>query len=234
MGLLPIDPPAARAEWRRTTDIDLNTAFTLEEGSLSVGLFAPLSVGVTESFQAAIHPLLLLLGQPSLAFRLRVTPIDDVTVALNLAGAWSFIERETRDGRTSYDDSEEVGFPGTLQLTQTTTLRVGRSLLLSGGAGLAADFLGERPIRGLLELHFSAHFIPEARHLLMAQLIGFVPFTEAVSLVRPTAQLLYAWSASARVHLAIGVGFGEWTWESASGRQTRLNAFPILDVWFRF
>lgn len=224
----------AHAEWRRTTDIDLNTAYTLEEGALSVGLFAPLVVGVTDDFQASIHPLLLLLGQPSLAFRLRVTPVDDVTVSLNLSGAWSFIERETASGTSSPTDDETFGFPGTLQLTETTTLTLGRHALLSFGAGVAADFLGEVPIRGLFEIHLSAHFLPAPRHLVMLQLIGFVPFTEELDLVRPSAQVVYAWSAGSRIHLALGLGLGEWTWESADGSRTTLNLFPILDVWFRF
>jgi len=224
----------SHAEWRRTSDIDLNTAYTLEEGSLSIGIFAPLSVGVTENFQASIHPLLLLLGQPSLAFRLRLTTIDDVTVALNLAGAWSFIEREDEDGVTSQTAGERYGFPGTLQLTQTTTIRLGRSALISLGSGITADFLGERPIRGMLELHLSAHLVPASRHLLMLQLIGFIPFTEAVELIRPTAQFIYAWSATSRIDLAVGLGLGDWTWEDSTGRRTSLRIFPVLDVWFRF
>lgn len=224
----------AHAEWRRTTDIDLNTAYTLEEGALSVGLFAPLVVGVTDDFQASIHPLLLLLGQPSLAFRFRVTPVDDVTVSLNLSGAWSFIERETASGTATPTGDETFGFPGTLQLTETTTLTLGRHALFSFGAGVAADFLGEVPIRGLLEVHLSAHLLPAPRHLIMIQLIGFIPFTEEVDLIRPSAQVVYAWSAGARIHLAFGLGLGEWTWESADGSRTTLNLFPVLDVWFRF
>lgn len=229
-----LSPAPAHAEWRRTSDIDLNTAYTLEEGALSVGLFAPLVVGVTDDFQASIHPLLLLLGQPSLAFRLRVTPVDDVTVSFNLSGAWSFIERETASGSATPTGDETFGFPGTLQLTETTTLTLGRHALFSFGAGVAADFLGEVPIRGLLEVHLSAHLLPAPRHLIMLQLIGFIPFTEEVDLVRPTAQVVYAWSAGSRVHLALGLGLGEWTWESADGSRTTLNLFPVLDVWFRF
>lgn len=224
----------SRAEWRRTTDIDLNTAYTLEEGALSVGVFAPLVVGVTDDFQASIHPLLLLLGQPSLAFRLRLTHVDDVTVSLNLAGAWSFIERETASGTSSPENDESFGFPGTLQLTETTTIALGRHTLVSFGGGVAADFLGEDPVRGMVEVHVSAHFLPSSRHLIMLQLIGFIPFTEQVELMRPSAQIVYGWSAGSRVHLAVGLGAGEWTWDSSDGERTTLRFFPVLDVWFRF
>lgn len=226
---------AARAEWRRTTDVELNTAFTLEEGTLSIGILSPLTVGVTDNFQAAIHPVLLLLGQPSLAFRFRLSPIDDVTASLNLAGAWSFIERETSDGRSpSEADGDAVGFPGTLQLTETTTLRLGERVLLSLGGGGAADFLGEEPVRGLFELHFSLHWLAAARHLLMVQLMGYLPFTERVRLLRPTGQLLYVWSVGSKVQLALGVGVGDWVWETSDAGRTRVRVFPLADVWFRF
>lgn len=228
--------PVARAEWRRTTDIELNTAFTLEEGTLSIGILSPLTVGVTESFQASIHPVLLLLGQPSLAFRVRLTPVGDVTASLNLAGAWSFIQRETAAGEPSSaaTEGERVGFPGTLQLTETTTFRLGSRVLLSAGGGFASDFLGERPVRGLVELHLSLHWLAAARHMLMIQVMTYLPVTEAVRLLRPSAQILYAWAAGSSVQLALGLGLGDWVWEKSDTRRTTLPLFPMADVWFQF
>lgn len=224
-----------RAEWRRTSDIELNTANTLEEGSLSIGILSPLTVGVTDDFQAAIHPVLLLLGQPSLSLRMRLTPAGDVSAALNLGGAWSFIRRETSDGRTGLEaGGDKVGFPGTLQLTETTTFRVGGRVLLSAGGGVAVDFLGEDPERGLLELHASAHWLVTARHLLMLQVMGLLPFTERVSLLRPTTQVLYVWSITSSVQLAIGLGLGDWPWRTSESGRTTVHLFPLLDLWFRF
>ena len=230
-----VSAPSAHAEWRRSTDIELNTAFTLEEGTLSIGILSPLTVGVTDSFQAAIHPELLLLGQPSLALRIQLTPIDDVTASLNVAGAWSFIKRETADGRSTAEaDGAAVGFPGTLQLTETTTFRLGNRILLSAGGGGAADFLGEEPVRGLAELHLSLHWLAASRHMLMVQVMGYLPFTEKVRLMRPSAQVLYAWSAGSSVQLALGLGLGDWVWETSDARRTKVHVFPLIDVWFRF
>lgn len=225
----------AHAEWRRTSDVELNTAFTLEEGTLSIGILSPLTVGVTDGFQAAIHPVLLLLGQPSLALRMRLTPVGDASAALNLAGAWSFIQRETADGRPSAEaQGDPIGFPGTLQVTETTTFRAGSRVLLSVGGGIAVDFLGEDPVRGLFETHASAHWLIAARHLLMLQVMGYLPFTERVTLLRPSAQVLYVWSITSSVQLAVGLGLGDWPWETSSGERTTVRVFPLIDLWFRF
>jgi len=225
---------AARGEWRRPSDIELGTAYTLDESTLSVGILSPLSVGVTESFQASIHPLLLLLGQPSLAFRLRVTPVDDVTVATNLAGAWSFIHRQNESGGTSEIDGQSFGFPGTLQLGATVTWAASKHWLVSGGAGAAVDFLGDSPVRGLVEVHAGVHWLPSARHLVMLNANGYIDYTHQGELVRPSAQLLYAWAASSRVHLMLGLGLGDWVWEEADGGRRKVNVFPLVDVVFRF
>ena len=241
---------AARAEWRRTSDLALNTAYTLEEGALQLGIISPLTVGVTDAFQATFHPLLLLLGQPTLALRLRVTPVDDVTVALNVAGGWSFVQKEDRngtpvaqarrtlrrpwtpDGTTELD--VDVGYPGTLQLTATMTIRLGKSWLVSWGFGPALDFLGADPIRGAAEVHLSADWLISAKHLLMVQLSGYVPVSEAVRLLRPEAQLLYGWAISDRVQLSAGLGFGDFLWSASESRRTTFPVLPIVDLWFRF
>ncbi len=231
----PVSLRDGRAEWRRTTDVEMNTAYTLDEGDLTVGLFSPLSVGVTESFQASIHPLLLILGQPSLAFRQRLTPVDDVTASLNLAGTWSFIKRETADGRSAAEaDGATLGYPGTLQLTATTTVRLGSRWLVSGGGGAAVDFLGGDPVRGLIELHLSTHWLPTSRHIVMAQVMGYITARSPLELERPSAQILYAWAMTARLQLAAGLGLGDWQWESDTGTRRSLKVFPMLDLWFRF
>lgn len=229
-----LSPLSANAEWRRLTDITLNTAYTLEEASLSVGLFSPLSVGVTDNFQASLHPLLLLLGQPSLALRLRLNALGDITTALNLSGAWSFIDRETSDGARQASEGESFGFPGRVQLAQTTSFRLGDQWLLSLGNGFALDFLGSEPVRASIELHGSLHVLITSRHMVLVQLLGYLPLTEVMSLREPSAQVVYAWAPNARLHVALGLGFGEWLWEKTTGDTRKLHVFPVLDLWFHF
>jgi hypothetical protein len=52
--------------------------------------------------------------------------------------------------------------------------------------------------------------------------------------MRPSAQVIYAWAASSRVQLVMGLGVGEWTWETADGGRSKVRIFPIADLWFRF
>ena len=89
-------------------------------------------------------------------------------------------------------------------------------------------------MRGKLELHLSLHWLAAARHMLMLQLMSHVPVTEEARLLRPSAQLLYAWAAGSSVQLAVGLGVGEWAWESSVGERTTVSVFPLVDVWFRF
>jgi len=225
----------ARGDWRRTTEVTHNTAFTLEQGQVEIGVLTPLSVGVTDELQVALHPVLLLLGQPYLALRWRLTRFGPVNVALNLGASWSFIRREDRDGRPADADTVgPVGFPGSLQLTGTVTLRLGSDWLLSLGAGPALDLLGAEVTRGLVELHAGLHWLIDRRQLLMLHANGYLQLSEEVTVRRPVVQLLYAVALSNVVHLGGGVGFGEFIFEPTDTERQTLAVFPVIDLWFRF
>jgi hypothetical protein len=226
--------PAA-AEWRRSDAIDWSTAYTIDEGSLTVGVLSPLIVGVTDDLQVALHPILLLVGKPSVSLRVRLGEVGPVAFSVDLGGVWSFLRRVDIEGREPAEGSGvKTGFPGTAQVTTSATVRLGRHWLVTGGVGAGADFLDGTLARGLMELHASAHWLPSSRHLVMVQLSTFVDPRGSGALVRPSAQLLYAWAASSRVRLGLGVAFGRFLWESGPGQSTNLVAFPIIDAWFRF
>ena len=165
---------AARADWRRSIDLNYGTAFTLEQGMVEIGVMTPLSIGVTDELQVALHPILLLLGQPYIALRWRASRYGVATVALNLAGSWSLIRREDEAGTPATEGTPGGGFPGTVQLTATLTFRAGHDWLFSVGAGPGIDLLGARPIRGLAELHASAHWLIDASQLVMLHATGYL------------------------------------------------------------
>ena len=234
MALIVAYPSTTHSDWRRTADVTYNTAFTLDQGVLEVGILTPLSIGITDEIQTALHPVLLLLGVPSLSLRWRVTRKRDVTVAINGSAAWSFVRKEDRDGiPEDGGPSGPVGFPGTTQLTATMTFRAGDAWLLSAGSGPALDFLGSNPIRGMAEFHGAVHWLVESDFLLMAQFIGYLDFSSNVSVRRPVAQLMMAYAVSDLVHLGLGVGFGKFIFETSATNRDTLAAFPIVDIWFR-
>lgn len=230
-----VAPGEALAEWRRSSEVTHNTAFTLEQGQVEIGVLTPLTVGLTDEVQAALHPVLLLLGQPYIAVRWRLTHFGPVNFALNVGAAWSFIRREDADGRPATSESVgTVGFPGSMQLTGTFTFRAGSDWLLSVGAGPAIDLLGAEVSRGLVEVHAGVHWLIDRSQLLMLQASSYLAFDDSPVLRRPLVQLMYAVALSSVVHLGGGVGFGEFIFEPSESERETLAVFPVLDLWFRF
>jgi len=224
----------ARADWRRSTELNYGTAFTLEQGMVEIGVMTPLSIGVTDELQVAIHPVLLLLGQPYIAVRWRASRYGVATLALNLAGSWSLIRREDERGEPATEGTPGSGFPGTVQLTATLTFRAGKDWLFSIGAGPGVDLLGADPIRGLVEIHASTHWLIDSSQLLMLHATGYLDASDDGHLLRPVLELEYAVALSNVVHLGAGVGFGEFIYEPNAGERKTLRIFPVADIWFRF
>lgn len=89
--------------WRRVQEVVRGTADTLEKGRLTVGVFAPAMVGVTDSLTIASHPVLDLLLVPNLDIRLRLRG-DDVWVFSGYGGyiqGFQPVESSGVAGRTS-------------------------------------------------------------------------------------------------------------------------------------
>jgi hypothetical protein len=223
----------ARAEWRRNADVAFNTAYTLQEGTLTMGVLGPLDIGVTDTLQFGLHPILLLVGKPSVALRYRLTPVGSMTFALNAGATWSFIQRVDADGREADAGSRgTTGFPGTTQLTMLGTVELSPELTLTVGAGLGADFLGDTFLRAYIPAQVGLHLRLGAGHLLMVQ--GLVQFTPVDGgLRRPAGQLMYGLSLTPLTQLALGVTIGPMPWQTTTG-PTTIGVFPFADIWFRF
>ncbi len=233
--LAALAPTEARADWRRSTQLTYNTAFTLDQGGLELGVLSPLSVGITDEAQLSLHPVLLLLGVPSFGLRWRVTRRLPVAVSLDFNGTWQFNRQEDGEGvPAQVSSASQVGYPGTLQLTSTVTFSLGKEWLASVGGGPGVDFLSADPIRGLVELHGSIHWLPQTDVLIMAHVQMYVA-TDGVQLIRrPVAQLMAAYAVSDLVHVGGGVAFGEFVFETDDTDRRELSVFPVADVWFRF
>ena len=228
---------AARAEWIGTPDVIYASAHTLDDGEVEFGLLAPLQYGISDEWMVGIHPILLLIGVPHLTVRWRMVPPREVTASLDFGATWSFLQAEDPEGRP--DDGscrqEQLGFPGTAQLTGTVSWEVDPHVLLSGGAGFGMDFLDITPIRYLVEVHLSLHWLVTSEDLLMAQASTYLDFDPASARVlrRPTGQLLYAHSFGL-LNLGIGVAFGEFPIRIDAFTEWNWPAYPVIDLWWRF
>jgi hypothetical protein len=229
--------PAARADWNGAPDITQATAHTLNEGELEFGLIAPLQYGINDAVTASIHPIMLLIGVPSLNVRWRVTPPRQIAVALNIGAAWSFLETEDANGRP--DDGtctqDLLGFPGTAHVSATTTWEILPTLTLSGTTGLSLDFLDLHPIRYLLELSLALHWLVTPDDMLMLLGQTFLNFeeTELDILHRPTGQLMYAHSFG-NLSLAVGLALGHFPIKIGAFEEIAWPVYPVVDLWWRF
>jgi hypothetical protein len=219
-----------RAEWRRNADVVFNTAYTLQEGTLAMGLLGPLDIGVSDTLQVGLHPILLLVGKPAVALRYRVSPVSAVTFALSAGATWSFIDRVDREGRET--EAGAGGFPGSAHLTLLMTTELGRDLILTGGAGLGADFLGDQLVRGLVPLQLGLHWRADPAHLVMVQALAQWSPAEG-TVRRPSLQALYGLALTPVMQVTVGLSLGPLAWQTDTGTRT-IALFPLADLWFRF
>ncbi len=224
----------------------------LDEGEFEFGIFSPLQVGVHDQVQLSLHPILLLVLAPHASIRWRITPEGPLTVATDFSATWSFLDRVDDKGRRVVNAAacDHCGSPGTLQLTGTVSGEALDGLTLSGGGGLAIDFLDVFPEKAMIELHASALWLIDTDNLLMFHAsFNLHPWYGADVVTRPSAQLMYA-HAWGFVHLGVGVAFGAFPFagDGASVRSlpgqndtrvtyegdvTVLPVYPVVDVWFR-
>jgi hypothetical protein len=229
--------PTGRADWGGAPDITQGTAHTLNKGELEFGLIAPLQYGISDAVTASIHPIMLLIGVPSLNIRWRITPPREVVVALNIGATWSFLETEDTEGRA--DDGTctqgRLGFPGTAHLSATTTWEILPTLALTGSTGLAMDFLDIQPIRYLLELSLALHWLVTPDDMLMLLGRTFLDFEQVgVDIMhQPTGQLMYAHSFG-NLSLAVGVALGHFPIKIDALEEIAWPAYPVVDLWWRF
>jgi hypothetical protein len=222
----------ASAAWVRTSQLTYNTAHTLDSGELEVGILSPLQYGISDRVQAAIHPVLLLIGAPNLSLRWRVTRNQPLTVALNFSATWSLLRREDALGDLAETGCTTCGNPGQLLVTTTASWAVSKTVLLSLGVGPALDFLDLEPSRFLAEIHGSALWTMTPDQLLMLHVAGFVKVVGQQEARLPVVQLTYA-RACGPVHVGVGVAIGDFPLARELDQSDEWFLYPVLDVWWR-
>ncbi len=243
----------ARAAWLQPWDLTYNTAYTLDPGQLEFGLVAPLQYGATDRLQLAIHPILFLLGAPSIATRWRFTRNRALTFALNVGINLSVLERQNTNGSVCNagqvvdadgdGEPDPCGFPGTLGANVTGSWAISERFVVSAGLGPAADFLASdftdlEHVRLLVSGHANALWLLDTHMLLMLQLSGNLnTSSQGDRLLRSAAQLMfaYAWDTTGwgTLHAAAGVAVGSFPIRTSDNEETTWPVFPVVDLWLR-
>jgi hypothetical protein len=231
--LLCIFTSEGRADWLRTSELAFNTAFTVDRGELEIGVFSPLRYGVSETVQFSTHPILILVGAVNLSLRWRVTPVQKVTVALNVSADVDLVNQENLAGDRGTGGCSDCGVPSRFQTTATISFELSKNLLLSLGVGPSVDLVDVGYARFMAELHGSLIWMIDTKQLLLLHGSGYVNFDGPGETKVPSAQLMYS-RACGNLNLGLGLAFGSF---EVARNATEIHdwfAYPVMDLWWRF
>ena len=223
----------ARGDWLRPSELTFNTAYTVDRGELELGVFSPLRYGISESLQFSTHPILILVGAVNVSMRLRVTPVQKVTVALNVSADVDLVNQENPAGARSPQSCNGCGVPSRFQTTATVSFSLSRNLLLSLGVGPAVDFIDVDYTRLLAEIHGSLIWMIDAQQLLLLHSSGYVSMDGPGPKRVPSTQLMYA-RACDNLNLGLGLAFGSFQVARSATEVQDWFVYPVMDLWWRF
>lgn len=212
----PSFPRIASAYFENIRKVTDGTAYTLDEGEFSVGLFGPIRYGLLDQVTLVTHPVLHLFLTPNGAIEGKVYD-GPVALSLTLGYIQTFLDRE------------KARFPGTLSFYPMLTLPLGNFFAITIEGGYILDF---SPVRhgslfgGSLCLLFS--------HADLATLhVQGEVFREGAR--RPTVVLSYT-RAFYRLRLSGGVAVGRFPIQVGAGETDvkDLPVYPVVDIWWQW
>jgi hypothetical protein len=214
LGLL-LAPATASAQFGDIRHVTDGTAYTLERGELTVGVFSPIQYGIVDELELALHPILYLLLTPNVALKWKVY---DGPVAISLSATYL---------QTFLDTSV---LPGVFSVFPTLTAPLGGRVSLSVQGGYLLDLAPL--VHGAL-LAAGIAVLATSSDLLRAQ-VQEEWYRDGRSWVRPTA--LVTWEhAWYQIRLRLGVAVGQFPLQvgPATADVKQLPVFPIVDVWWQ-
>lgn len=221
VGLVAIATPAS-AYWQDSRKVVHNSAYALEGGEKILGIFTPLGYGINDWITVYIHPILLMLVTPN--FNLRMTVYNrKVAIAVQLGYTETFLDFKSRR------------YPGIVEPGLRLSIPAGKHIVVN----LGTDYQ--------LEL-FPGSGGPTVQHhvVLVAGLNAWFNRSNTLSLNGnfgynvssksfdiPSGTLLYAhgWET---FRLGVGVAFGRFLFQTSKDKFSKLYAYPIIDVWWRW
>lgn len=209
-------PGTAWAEFGDVRRVRDGTAYTLEKGEFSVGVFGPMQFGILDELTVITHPVLHLLLTPNGVLRGKVLD-GPVALALNLAYIQTFL------------DPRHLRFPGTVSFFPLLTVPLSSRVALSGQVGYLLDV---SPVAHGVAFGGGMAVLVSPSDLLNFQ-VQDEYYRDPAGIRRPTVLLTYT-HAFNRLHLRAGVAVGRFPIQvgSAATDIRNLPAYPIVDlVW---
>ncbi len=209
----------AEAAWSRPEEIVIGTAYTLDQGAFSIGVFEPLRYGALDSVMLTTRPVLHLLLTPNINVRARIVA-EPLCLSFQVGYMQSFLEER------------ESGFPGAVHGKFLLSVPLFRRVVLTGSLGYAFGFF---PSDHQIPMAFAIHGLFSRSSMVMAQLAAIHSVSRG-GLRQPNVQLLYAhgWSS---FHLGFGVSIGRYEfmpWTGLSVAVQGVAIAPVIDAWWRF
>ncbi|MSP92910.1 MAG: hypothetical protein EXR79_14095 [Myxococcales bacterium] len=216
---------SASADWGNVREVTIGTAQVLEQGAATVGLAAPLSVGLTNDLTLHTHPILDLLLTWNAGVRFRLFERRRWILALAGHGIVSMYKRSDVTRPT----------PGQVHPGLTFTWYAGDQLALTTTASYAVHF-GTALEHGTAAA-LQVHWLAAPNTLWVAETYARWVVGEAeVATAALDLRWVRALTMFRRAHVMAGITVGERVtateleWWDLSGWPVR----PSVDLWWRF
>ncbi len=195
-----------------------------------MGIFAPVTYGVTDGLTVASHPIFDLLLLPNLDARYRLYQGERWVLGLYAGYEQGFLPAAA----STVAGATELGFHGTIYLRDRISITAG-----AGWAGridrVEAGSVDTRHDPGV-SAHVNATWLVGRRHLLL--LNGYVRYSFADGIDQPvlTGALVRAWE---QFQLVGGVSLGNHLvhtlpTDTSTARAQSWPVMPYIDLWFDF
>jgi len=215
----------AQARWDGSRSLVHSTAFTLEAGEFSIGVFSPIIYGATDTVTISVHPILWLLLTPNGGVRWKAWQNHYMTLALTFEGAREF-------GLEGAGKGHDPRPRGRISAGTSVTFDLGRHVLLTAQTGYRQHL---DPDDQNISFGGSASFLMGSSNMILAQGGTMFSFGKG-ELVSPTAMVMYA-HAWENMRAAVGLAYGEFPIvldDDGDIDLLRANVWPVLDLWWRY
>ncbi|HQC44251.1 MAG: hypothetical protein ACOX51_00415 [Myxococcota bacterium] len=209
-------PLNASAEFGNIRRVFSGTAYTLDEGELTVGIFSPLQYGVIDRVTVATHPILDLLLTPNLAVRFKVVDHPKVAFAISANYQQSFISVMKKN------------VPGSAAVYTTVSVPFIDAVALSFQTGYSLDI---EPIRHGFMYGANIGWLVGQKDLLWLAVQGRYLFGQGAEIPTTIIAYTHAWY---QLRLSVGIAIGNFPTQVGlkSSDILKFPVYPIIDVWW--